>query len=81
MGIADEIEEWLLARENLGTPDEITESPKFRWNKRNKFWYRKCHRCDYNQTPCGQRNYFPMESHACMRDSTLIFIKWPEKQI
>lgn len=81
MGIADEIESYLKSQVDFinqdHSPEVITERPKARYNGLG--WYRKCHRCDYQQSAdldIVSVAWFCATSHVCMRDSTLKYVKW-----
>lgn len=70
--LVTEIETW-LAKKGSNYKDE---NPRLRYSRIRGYgsWYRKCHRCEYRQTEVD--GAFPETSHACVRDSSLKFIRW-----
>lgn len=70
--LGTEIETW-LAKEGSNYSDE---NPRLRYSRVQNFgaWYRKCHRCYYQQTEVD--GAFPETSHVCERDNSLMFIRW-----
>lgn len=84
MGIAEEVEKWLQQIQSTGDFEKefdallqivvpTREYPRLRYKPAWR-WFRKCHRCHFCQR--NSKPEFKAAEHICMRDSTLVTIRW-----